>query len=209
MPGSFAGYRGEAMTDKSSFRDLIRRIRAGDQDAAGELVRRYEPTIRRAVRFRLTDARLGRVLESMDVCQSVLASFFVRAAAGQYELDQPEQLLRLLVTMARNKLASQARREQAERRDNRRASAAAADPQELAAPDPSPSQQVASRELLVEVRRRLSPDERRLVELRGEGLEWAEIAARLGGNAVALRKQLSRALDRVTQELGIDETSHE
>jgi RNA polymerase sigma factor (sigma-70 family) len=197
------------MTEKSSFRDLICRIRAGDQDAAGELVRRYEPTIRRAVRFRLTDARLGRVLESMDVCQSVLASFFVRAAAGQYELDQPEQLLRLLVTMARNKLASQARREQAERRDNRRASAAAVDPQELAAPDPSPSQQVASRELLEEVRRRLSPEESRLVELRGEGLEWADIAARLGGNAVALRKQLSRALDRVTQELGIDETCHE
>jgi RNA polymerase sigma-70 factor (ECF subfamily) len=196
------------MTEHASFRDLIRRIRAGDQDAAGELVRRYEPTIRRAVRFRLSDARLGRVLESMDICQSVLASFFVRAAAGQYEIDQPEQLLRLLVTMARNKLASQARKEQAERRDNRRANAAA-DAQELAAPDPSPSEQVASRELLEEVRRRLSPDERRLVELRNEGLEWADIAAQLGGNAVALRKQLSRALDRVTQELGIDEARHE
>src|SRR5262249_19119170 len=208
MPGSFAGCSGAAMTEKSSFRDLILRTRAGDQDAAAELVRRYEPTIRRAVRFRLSDARLGRVLESMDVCQSVLASFFVRAAAGQFELDQPEQLLRLLVTMARNKLASQARQEQAERSDNRRARPAA-DPQELAAPDPSPSEQVASRELLEEVRRRLSPDERRLVELRNEGLEWADIATQLGGNAVALRKQLSRALDRVTQELGIDEARHE
>ena len=49
-------------------------------------------------------ARLRRVLDSVDVCQSVLANFFVRVAAGQFDLDQPEQLLRLLATMARNRI---------------------------------------------------------------------------------------------------------
>ena len=43
--------------------------------------------------FRLADARLGNLLDSMDICQSVLTSFFVRAAAGQYDLETPEQLL--------------------------------------------------------------------------------------------------------------------
>src|SRR6516225_3387179 len=107
------------MPDEPSFRDLIGRVRQGDELAAAELVRRYEPAIRRAVRFRLTDPRLRRTCDSMDVCQSVLLSFFVRAASGQYDLDTPEQLLRRLTTMARNKLLNQARQQQAGCRDNR------------------------------------------------------------------------------------------
>ncbi len=54
--------------------------------------------------MRLTDPSLYRLLDSMDVCQSVLLSFFVRAAAGQYDLEQPQELLKLLVVMAWNKL---------------------------------------------------------------------------------------------------------
>jgi hypothetical protein len=38
---------------------------------------------------------------------------------------------------------------------------------------------VAARELVREVHPRLSPEERRLVEWRGQGLAWEEIAARL------------------------------
>ena len=49
-----------------------------------------------------------------------MASFFVRAAAGQYDLEQPDQLLRLLVVMTRHKLANQERRHRAEMRDCRR-----------------------------------------------------------------------------------------
>ena len=56
------------------FQVLLRRVRAGDEQAARELVRRYEPAIRRAARIRLVDTRLNRLLDSMDICQSVLAS---------------------------------------------------------------------------------------------------------------------------------------
>ena len=56
---------------------LLDRIRAGDQGAATELVRRYEPALRRSVRLRLRDPRLRRVLDSSDVCQAVLLRFFV------------------------------------------------------------------------------------------------------------------------------------
>ena len=57
------------MSEANAFRDLIARVRAGDAAAAAELVRLYEPAIRRAVRVRLVDARLERLLDSMDVCQ--------------------------------------------------------------------------------------------------------------------------------------------
>jgi RNA polymerase sigma-70 factor (ECF subfamily) len=189
------------MVQDNPFQDLIRRVRAGDQEAAAELVRRYEPHIRRAVRVRL-DPRLGRLFDSMDVCQSVLASFFVRAGLGQYQLDTPDQLLRLLATMARNKLSHQASRQRAGRRDYRRVTA---DSAEAGATDPSPSREVAARELLAEARRRLTEEERQLLSRREQGEEWSAIAADLGASPEALRKKLTRAIDRVAQELRLDE----
>src|SRR5215475_10206838 len=105
------------MSETAPFADFLRRIRSGDARAAEELVRRYESAIRVAVRTRLTDPALKRRFDSLDVCQSVLASFFVRAAAGQYDLGEPAQLVALLVRMAQNKLAGQARFHHRERRD--------------------------------------------------------------------------------------------
>ncbi|HET6575527.1 MAG TPA: sigma-70 family RNA polymerase sigma factor [Fimbriiglobus sp.] len=185
------------------FAELMTRVRAGDADAAAELVRRYEPLIRREVRLRLEDRRLGRAFDSADVCQSVLASFFVRAAAGQYDLAAPEQLGRLLMQMARNKLASAARAQSRQKRDHRRA--AGDEALDLTAADePSPSRVVAGRELLERFRALLTAEERQIADLRAEGLEWAEVAERLGGTAQARRMQLARAADRAAAELGLD-----
>ncbi len=192
------------MSEPSDFTDLIRRVRGGDETAAAELVRLYEPAIRRSVRMRL-DPRLRRACDSMDICQAVLGSFFVRAASGQYELDTPDQLLRLLATMARNKLAKARRGQHAACRDERRVVAGDVEERGVAAADGSPSRQVAARELLREVQRRLSAEELRLVELRNQGRDWAAIAAELGGSPEALRKKLARGLARVAGQLGLDE----
>ena len=191
--------------------DLIARVRAGDPDAAAELVRSYEPVIRSRVRvwLRMQDARLRRAFDSVDVCQSVLASFFVRAAAGQYVLEKPEQLIGLLVQMARNKLSHQVRRETAQRRDVRRTDGGGLDAVPVAAPQPTPSVQLHGKELLQEVRRRLTEDERRLADLRAEGHEWPAIAAKLGGTPDGLRVKLVRGLDRVSAELGLDDPEAE
>jgi RNA polymerase sigma factor (sigma-70 family) len=193
------------MAEELSFTDLIQRVRAGDEEAAAELVRRYEPAIRVAVRVRLTDPGLRRFLDSMDICQSVLANFFVRAAAGQFDLDKPERLLKLLVTMARNKVTNYALKEQAARRDQRRVQKGGLDENTVAATQPSPSQVVANRELLQEFRRKLSDSERQLADQRALGRSWTEIAEGTGGNPDALRMQLGRAIDRVSRELGLEE----
>jgi RNA polymerase sigma-70 factor (ECF subfamily) len=193
------------MPENDLFAELVRRIRRGDQQAAVELVRQYEPVIRAEVRFRLTDTRLNRLFDSMDICQSVLASFFVRAAAGQFDLDRPEQLLNILMTMARNKLASQARKQHRQRRDNRRVDNTGLEKLDLAASETSPERVVEGQELYYALRGRLSDEERQLADLRGEGHNWQEIAARMGGTPEGRRKQLSRAANRVAQELGLDE----
>jgi len=193
------------MGDAADFGEFVGRIRAGDADAAAELVRRFEPLIRREIRLRFGDDRLRRVLDSGDVCQSVLASFFVRAAAGQYDLDDPGRLAGLLVRMARNKMATAARAQTNLRRDCRRA--AGGDALEGVAGAPSPSRVVAGRELLDRFRDLLTPAERQLADLRGQGFGWAEVAGRVGGTADGCRVQLARAVRRASAALGLDDSS--
>jgi RNA polymerase sigma-70 factor (ECF subfamily) len=197
------------MANASSFAELFRRVRKGDQDAARELVERYEPAIRRAVHFRLVDSRLARAFDSMDICQSVLAGFFVRAAAGQFDIAQPEDLLKLLVAMARNKVAQAARAQQRQRRDYRRIQDVRIEDVRPAVTDPSPSVQVAGQELLEKAARLMSSEERQIVALRQEGMDWDAIAAKLGGTPDALRKRLARAADRVAHQLQLDTFSGE
>ena len=191
----------------SSFIELIDRVRTGEADAAAELVQRYEPAIRRTVRVHMVDVRLRRVFDSMDVCQSVLGSFFVRAALGQYEIDTPEKLLKLLVTMARNKLADHARQIHAERRDMRRSEPVSGHDERLVSPEPSPSERITAADLLVHVRRRLTTEERYLAEQRATGRPWSELAAELNTSAEALRKRLMRAIQQALHELGVESMS--
>ena len=188
----------------SSFSELIDRVRTGEADAAAELVRRYEPAIRRTVRVRLTDSRLRRVLDSMDICQSVLGSFFVRAALGQFELESHEQLIKLLVTMAHNKLSDQFRRELAECRDERRVEAMRSDEREIAAREDTPSQLIEAEDLLAAVRRRLTDNDRYLAEQRAAGRPWSELAAELHASPESLRKRLVRAIQQALEELGVE-----
>jgi RNA polymerase sigma-70 factor (ECF subfamily) len=188
------------MTTDPSFRRLIRRVRAGDQEAAAQLVRRYEPEIRRAVRMRLTDPRLRRTLDSLDICQSVLANFFVRVAGGQFDLDEPGQLVRLHVSMARNKVVDHGRK--LAKRPELAAESGVLE--EAVGREESPSQVLARQELLQAMRRQLTDEDRHLAEQRARGRGWREIAAACGGSPDALRKKLARALDRAGRRLGLD-----
>jgi RNA polymerase sigma factor (sigma-70 family) len=194
------------MASDESFKDLIRRVRAGEEDAAVELVRRYEPEIRREVRLRLTDPALRRVVDSMDICQSVLGNFFARAALGQFDLGEPKQLLGLLVTMARNRLTDWTRRQHAGRRDQSRElslNGEALRGHELCSQDPTPSQLLVGKDLLEQVRVRMTDVERRIAERRITGSDWTQIAAEMGGSPEAVRKRFERAVDRVAGELGL------
>jgi RNA polymerase sigma-70 factor (ECF subfamily) len=194
------------MGQDRDFPSLVRRIRAGDDAAAESLVRRYEPIIRREVRLRIEDDRLNRAFDSTDVSQSVLASFFVRVSIGEYDLDCADQLVRLLVVMTRNKLASRARHERRKRRDVRRvALLSTTDLAELVDPRPSASEMISRRELLDRMRAALRFEERQIADLRGDGLSWDEVALKLGGTGQARRVQLSRGIERAVRELGLDD----
>jgi RNA polymerase sigma-70 factor (ECF subfamily) len=192
------------MSDEPDFPALMARVCRGDPQAAEDLVHRYQDPLRLVVHMRLRDPRLRRLIDEADVCQSVLRSFFVRARLGEYDLANPQDLLSLLASMARNKLAAQARRHSAQRRDFRR-SADLENAATIAAPGETPSQLVAGEELVRELRDRLTEEERHIADLRAAGRSWAEIAQLLGGSADARRVQMQRAATRVSRELGLED----
>jgi hypothetical protein len=157
------------------------------------------------VRLRLTDPSVYRLVDDEDVCQSVLRSFFCRARLGQYDLSEPGQLLRLLMSMTRNKLIRAARREHTEKRGGGRVVSVEGKEDLAPASVASPSKIAEQRDLLEQVRRRLSDEERQVADLRALGREWVEVARQLGGTADGRRMQHVRALDRVSRELGLAE----
>jgi RNA polymerase sigma factor (sigma-70 family) len=191
-------------SDPTDFQQLIGRVRQGDAEAAEQLVRSCESELRIMARVRLTDPKLRREIDSMDICQSILGNFFVRAASGQFELDSNEQLLRLLSRMVRNKVIDHGRRIRRDRRDVRRQVSTSADEIPLADGARNPDSIVANRELLGRTMDLLSDDDRKIVEQRTAGCDWSEIAEQMNSTADAVRKRFSRALDRAVEHLGMD-----
>jgi RNA polymerase sigma-70 factor (ECF subfamily) len=197
------------VAEDDQFRELVRRVRARDDEAATQLMRRYESAVRRVVRIHMRDSRLRRVLDSMDICQSVMATFFARAALGQYDLESPGDLLNLLAAITRHKVTNQAKRLLSQKRDLRRDAPLGDEPDRTPDRASDPAEQASAKELLAKVRDRLAEDERYLAEQRALGRGWKELADELGGTDVALRKKLTRALDRVMAELGLDDHADE
>jgi RNA polymerase sigma-70 factor (ECF subfamily) len=189
----------------TDFERLIQRIRAGDADAAAELVRQFESAVRVAVRARLFDPDMRRQFDSLDICQSVLASFFVRAASGQYELQRPAQLVALLTKMAHHKLAWHVRHHLRQRRDVRRAECSQAETLISPSPDFDPARKAQGRELLEKTWERMTPQLREMAVRRVEGQTWEEVANSMGGTVDARKKQFHRGLDEIARELGIDD----
>lgn len=180
----------------------IEGIKAGNQAAAAELVRHYEPEVRRFIRFRLTDPRLRRLIDSVDICQSVLARFFQRIQSGRICVEHPLQLLKLLTTMARNSLLDHARKVQV----RRQISGGTAVPDELtfiADPRLDPAEQLEQADLVSLIRSRMRPDEQQAVDMWLLGHTWEEMSQSFQIQPDAIRKRFSRAIDRAAQELGL------
>jgi RNA polymerase sigma factor (sigma-70 family) len=201
-PGDLMSAENES-TPENPFVGYVARVRTGDESALEELVARYTPVIRLEARMRLRSPHLRAVLDSMDICQSVLKSFFLRAAAGQFDIDRPEDLRRLLVKMACNKSMEAARREYADRRDARR-SVEMGDEAHQVAGSEDPVGEVEWGELLLRARQMLSPEEKLIAEGRASGQTWEELATTLGGTPDRLRMQLNRAQSRVAAALGLE-----
>jgi DNA-directed RNA polymerase specialized sigma24 family protein len=185
------------MSTNDDFLELIRRVRSGDEVAASALVSQFEPFILRVVRLRMRNRgdfeRLRHDVGSIDVCQSVFKSLFVRLRGGRFDLNQPQDMEKLLASMARFKIANKARRLSVIWREVSRECAEA----NHADPGPGPEKPVEDRDLAEAIVQLFSFEELELVNRRLDDQSWPEISLALGGSADALRKKLDRAFERI------------
>lgn len=196
------------MAEPLPFPELLNRLRGGDLTAVQEFVARHETYLRRYIRRRLNRCRLQAVADSIDVCQSVLGTFLIRTANGEFELRQYSDIEKLLLLITKRKVAALVRREFSLLRDRNRLESFAAGADVASDSSHEPSRIASGRDLVEEIRRRLPVEERMLFDLRREDKSWDQIAAERNGNSIVLRKRLSRALKRISRELGWED-SHE
>ena len=149
-------------------------MQSGEQDAATELYARYAARLRGLARTWIGDDLQPR-FDADDVLQSVFRTFFRRAAAGQYQVPEGEELWSLLLVIALNKLRGLAAHHRAAKRSVRSTAAF-----ELAEGRTDPTEEEAGqilRLLVAELLEELPPASARLVELRITGHSVDEIAA--------------------------------
>src|SRR3954451_16216202 len=112
------GTPGGPVSDAPSNRSLLRRLRGGSEDAATQLYRRYAHRLRALARAN-TSAHLARRVDAEDIVQSVFRIFFTAASQGLYDVPAGEDLWKLLLVIALNKIRAEGVFHQAAKRDIR------------------------------------------------------------------------------------------
>jgi RNA polymerase sigma-70 factor (ECF subfamily) len=167
-----------------SFDELLRRLRAGDEDAAREVFQRFARRLIGLARQRL-DRLVRTKVEAEDVVQSALKSFFVGYAGGEFELGDWNSLLGLLVVITLRKCAREAKRFRGPHHDVRREVELPADGEEVAdwevfAHEPTPAEAAMLADTVEQLLRDLEPRARGVLELRMQGYTVPEISAQAG-----------------------------
>ena len=183
--------------DAPSDRSLLRRLRGGSEDAATQLYRRYAHRLRALARAN-TSAHLARRVDAEDIVQSVFRVFFAAASQGLYDVPAGEDLWKLLLVIALNKIRAEGVFHRAAKRDIR----ATAELDRRDATEPEDDDEFATSFLRLVVRdtlEQLPEFERRLIELRMEGYEVNEIAQAVGRSKRTVERGLQQARTRLKE----------
>jgi RNA polymerase sigma factor (sigma-70 family) len=184
---------------------FLERIRAGDEDAARELLQRYELEVRLVVRRQLPRLLRSR-FDSLDFLQSVWGSFFRRVRQGGTEFEDSRHLVGFLARAAKNKVIDEYRRAASRKQDMHREEPLWPEgdrPREIEAVGDTPSQLAEARETLGQLRD-LVPENRRVVlDLKAKGLSSQEIGERLGVSERTIQRVIED-LKRRVEEAEID-----
>src|SRR5262245_28055538 len=175
------------MSKELPFKELMELLRAGNEDAAELVVRKYGRRL-----IGLAAARLPAPVRAKededDAVQSAFKSFFNRQKKGEFDPEDWDELGTLLTYLTICKVDRRIRKYLAQKRDVRRESAAGgaagqddSGPKwEAAGPDPTADEKAVAEETLRELLKKLSETDREVVTLRLQGYQIAEIADQVG-----------------------------
>jgi RNA polymerase sigma factor (sigma-70 family) len=182
------------------FQTLLRQLQEGSEEAARELAATFRDHVLRCIR-RTLHRRMRRQYDSLDFEQIVWASVLTEPEKIA-DIRSPEQFVRFLVGVARNKVAHAGRHMEARKNDVGR-EVRLDDAGDIAGPhpisrDPTPSAAAIGQERYEQLVDRPLERDRQIVELRSEGNTFEEVAEKLGIDERTARKVISR-LKRMQQ----------
>lgn len=184
-------------------RDLVNLCRAGDQNAARQLFEHYVNRLLPLARLRLSQ-RLASRVDPEDIVQSVFRTFFKRLKAGEFQIEQEDDLCKLLVRITVHKTLRQVAFHKAGKRDFSMEAHQGEDSDgqlmHLLGREPGPEVTVAFLNQLEHFLARLQPMEREILELRMQGHNNEEIAQKLGIYDRKIRRVIERVRALAEQE---------
>lgn len=191
-------------TDASD-RSLLGKLRSGDEDAAQALYMRYASRLL-SLANRRTSAELATRVDPEDIVQSVFRTFFRRASAGQYDVPEGEELWKLLLVIALNKVRAQGNFHHAGRRDVSRTQALPVEGDAKDQDDQRLAEQILQMSI-DEIAIQLPESSRQIIRMRIEGYAIQEIAEKLSRS----KRTIERVLQGFRAELltNIGETGRE
>ncbi|MFO0807237.1 MAG: sigma-70 family RNA polymerase sigma factor [Gemmataceae bacterium] len=191
-----------------SDRVLLDRFQRGDGDAAGQLYVKYAERLRALTRRKSSSALACR-LDPDDIVQSVFRNFFHAAREGGYDVPPGEDLWKLLLVIALNKIRARGTFHRAAKRDVRRTRRIEGlDPYTLAKENQHGQSAATFLRLVAEeALDQLPPLQRQIVELRIEGYQVHEIANRTGRSLRTVERTLQQCRKQLSILLSDDELS--
>ncbi len=189
--------------DDGDFAELVRRARAGDEAATAALLGQFEADVRTMVRVRLPRILRSR-FDSMDFVQAVWASVLTNKGDEAGPFADAGQFRGFLAGVARNKVYEEHRRQtrtkkydlgREERLYIRKGERDV--PREVAGSEPTPSENLQAGDRLGQLIEGRTEQEAEIIQLRRQGLTFAEIADRIGMNERSVRRVIDAIRERM------------
>jgi RNA polymerase sigma-70 factor (ECF subfamily) len=186
------------MPDDETFSELMERLRAGDEEAAALIFRRFAGRLVALAHQRL-DVMIRQKVDAEDVVQSVFKSFFARQADQPYDLDDWDGLWHLLARITVYKCGHRIGFFHAARRDARRDVAVPdlAEEWGVVAREPTPAEAAMLVETMEALMRELSDRDRRILALSLQGCQASEVAIQARCSERTVRRVLGFIRDRL------------
>jgi RNA polymerase sigma factor (sigma-70 family) len=176
------------MTSIDSLHLLLDKLTSGDNRAAEEAFRAFEPYLRKVVR-RLLPARMRTKFDSIDIVQSVYGDVLTAFRERGMRFGSVAQLRAFLIRATRNRFIDRLRQHQTAARREEPLSLIE-DDRGPASSDPRPSESAEAAELWHRLLALCPVEHHELLRLRRVGLPMGEIAARVGMHEGSVRRVL-------------------
>jgi RNA polymerase sigma-70 factor (ECF subfamily) len=190
--GAGTGRRKTRTEGGPSDHSLLRRFRAGQPDAATALYLRYADRL-----YNLAQSQCGCDLAARvdpeDIVQSVFRTFFRRVVSGDYDVPEGEELWKLFLVIALNKVRSTGEYHRAAKRDVRLTKSGVVYDEAVQNAQARDDVALETLQLVIQdILQTLPTSQRAIIELRIEGYGVEEIAKSAG--------RAKRFVERALQE---------